>query len=305
VSVPKLASAGAKGEGSWLRPGSVRRTAERGRRPDYFTTGLWLSLVISAALWAVPFYIMFVTSLKSRADLSNSRAWELPQEWMWSNYADAVETGNFWVTGGNSLLVSVLKVPIGLLIAAACAYALSRIRFKGSRILLGLIAVGSMVPIQVGLGPLFNTMLNLGLLNSLGGLFLPYIAFGIPYAVFVLYGFMRAIPDELEESARIDGASTFRVFWQIILPLAKPALAALFILDFVGTWNEYAIATTLLQSQSNWTIPLAVQSFSQQFGTDYGPLNAFVFMSAIPVLIVYLLFQRYFVSGALAGAVKG
>src|SRR5690606_18636675 len=120
-----------------------------------------------------------------------------------------------------------------------------------------------------------------------------------------LYGFFRSIPDEIEESARIDGASTFRIFWQVILPLAKPALAALFILDFVATWNEYAMATTLLQSQENWTVPLAVQSFSTQFGTDYGPLNAFIIMSAIPVVIVYLLFQRYFVQGALSGAVKG
>ncbi|WP_454301496.1 ABC transporter permease subunit [Salana multivorans] len=91
----------------------------------------------------------------------------------------------------------------------------------------------------------------------------------------------------------------------MILPLAKPALAALFILDFVATWNEYAIATTLLRTQDNWTIPLAVQSFSTQHGTSYGPLNAFIIMSAVPVVIVYLMFQRYFVQGALAGAVKG
>ncbi|MDN4491648.1 carbohydrate ABC transporter permease [Demequina sp. SYSU T00068] len=273
--------------------------------PDYIKIGLWLSLVVTAALWAVPFYIMFVTSLKSKAEIANSAAWELPQEWLWSNYADAVETGNLWTTGGNSLLISVIKVPLGLLLAAAVAFAIARIRFRGSRALLAFIAVGSMVPIQIGLGPLFNTMLSLDLLNNRWGLLLPYLAFGIPYQVFVLYGFMRSIPDEIEESARVDGASTLRIFFRLILPLAKPALAALFILDFVATWNEYAIATTLLQSQANWTVPLAVQSFSTQFSTDFGPLNAFVFMSAVPVLIVYLLFQRYFVSGALAGAVKG
>jgi raffinose/stachyose/melibiose transport system permease protein len=148
-------------------------------------------------------------------------------------------------------------------------------------------------------------MLTLDLLDSRAGLLLPYLAFGIPYQIFMLYGFFRAIPDELEESARLDGASTFRIFWEICLPLARPALAALFILDFVATWNEYAMATTLLQSQANWTVPLAVQGFSSQHGTDYGPLNAFIIMSAVPVLIVYLLFQRYFVQGAFAGAVKG
>ncbi|WP_432545548.1 carbohydrate ABC transporter permease [Kineococcus sp. SYSU DK004] len=275
------------------------------RRPDYVGWGLWVALALSAAFWALPFVFMALTSVKSRADITQSTTWALPQEWQWGNFAAAVETGNLWVTGTNSLLISVVKVPLGLLLAAAAAFALARLRFRWHKVVLCLFAAGSMVPIQVGLGPLFNTMLSLDLLNSRAGLLLPYLAFGIPYQIFMLYGFFRAIPDELEESARVDGASTFRIFWQICLPLAKPALAALFILDFVATWNEYAIATTLLTSQGNWTIPLAVQGFSTQHGTDYGPLNAFIIMSAVPVLIVYLLFQRYFVQGAFAGAVKG
>lgn len=279
--------------------------APRHRRADYARIGLWVALVVTALLWFMPLALMFLTSVKSDADLNALPMWALPGTWEWANYPAAIDTGDFWVTAGNSLLVACMKVPLGLLIAAASAFALARIRFRGSRLLLMVIAIGSMVPIQVGLGSLFNTMLGLKLLDSVFGLVLPYLAFGIPYQIFVLYGFFRGIPDELEESARIDGASTFRIFWQIVLPLAKPALAALFVLDFVATWNEYAMATTLLRSQENWTIPLAVQSFSTQFGTDYGPMNAFIFLSAIPVLIVYLLFQRYFVQGALAGAVKG
>ncbi|MFT4156856.1 MAG: carbohydrate ABC transporter permease [Microbacterium sp.] len=277
----------------------------RRRRPDYAGVALWVSLAVTSLLWALPFFLMFGTSVKTNADINQHPAWELPIEWAWENYAKAFEVGNLGVTGMNSLLIGVVKVPLGLLLAAACAFALSRLRFRFNKVALMLIAIGSMVPIQIGLGPLFNTMLTLNMLDSIWGLLLPYLAFGIPYQVFVLYGFFRAIPDELEESARIDGASTFRIFWQVVLPLAKPALAALFILDFVATWNEYAMATTLLRSQGNWTVPLAVQSFSTQWGTEYGPLNAFIIMSAVPVLIVYLIFQRYFVSGALAGAVKG
>ena len=281
-------------------PGRVSRP-----RRDYVGIGLWIALAISALVWALPFIFMFLTSVKSNADVNTTPTWHLPSSWLWGNYADAVDTGNLWVTGANSLLIAVIKVPLGLLLAAAAAYALARLRFRFSRLTLGLLAAGSMVPIQVGLGPLFTTMLNLDLLDSKMGLLLPYLAFGIPYQIFMLYGFFRAIPDELEESARIDGASTFRIFWQICLPLAKPALAALFILDFVSTWNEYAIAATLLQSQENWTVPLAVLSFSSQHSTDYGALNAFIILSAIPVLIVYLMFQRYFVAGAFSGAVKG
>ncbi|AQP49338.1 ABC transporter permease [Tessaracoccus aquimaris] len=288
-------------EGLTLEKGGARRR----RRVDFPGLALWISLVVTSLLWALPFLIMFLTSVKSNADINQNPAWALPQQWDWSNYVRAFEIGKLGITGLNSMLIAVIKVPMGLLLSAACAFALARLRFRRSKALLGFIAIGSMVPVQIGLGPLFNTMLTLDLLDSKMGLILPYLAFGIPYQIFVLYGFFRAIPDELEESARMDGASTFRIFWQVILPLAKPALAALFILDFVATWNEYAMATTLLRSQGNWTVPLAVQSFSTQWGTEYGPLNAFIIMSAIPVLIVYLMFQRYFVSGALAGAVKG
>ncbi len=283
------------------RPVEQRRPIQR----DWVTIGLWIALVVAALLWAAPFVLMLLTSIKSKADVSQLSAWDLPSVWKWSNYSSAIDTGNLWATGGNSLIISLIKVPLGLLLSAATAFALARLRFRRHKLVLAIFAIGSMVPIQVGLGSLFTTMLKLDLLDSRMGLILPYLAFGIPYQVFMLYGFFRAIPDELDESARIDGASTFRVFWQICLPLARPALAALFILDFVATWNEYAMATTLLQSQSNWTIPLAVQGFSTQHATDYGALNAFLIMSAVPVLIVYLLFQRYFVQGAFAGAVKG
>ncbi|MEU6249627.1 carbohydrate ABC transporter permease [Glycomyces sp. NPDC047010] len=281
-------------------------TAPAARPPrDYVGIGLWAALAVTALLWFLPLYLMFATSVKSLPDLNASPMWALPETWEWANYPRAIDTGDFWTTAGNSLLIAAVKVPLGLLVATAAAFALARIRFRGARVLLAVIAVGSMVPVQIGLGPLFGTMLGLGLLDSRLGLILPYLAFGIPYQIFVMYGFFRGVPDELEEAARIDGASTFRVFRQVILPLAKPALAALFVLDFVATWNEYAMATTLLRTQGNWTIPLAVQSFSTQHGTDYGAMNAFIFMSAVPVLLVYLLFQRYFVQGALAGAVKG
>lgn len=286
-------------------PPALAVVRDRRRPRDWVGVGLWVALAISALAWALPFIFMFLTSVKSKADINQLSTWDLPSVFLWSNYSDAVETGDLWVTGGNSLLIALIKVPLGLLLASATAFALARLRFRRHKIVLGLFVVGSMVPIQVALGPLFTTMLRLDLLDSRAGLMLPYLAFGIPYQVFMLYGFFRAIPDELDESARIDGASTFRVFWTICLPLARPALAALFILDFVATWNEYAIATTLLQSQGNWTIPLAVQSFSSQHATDYGALNAFIIMSAVPVLIVYLLFQRYFVQGAFSGAVKG
>jgi raffinose/stachyose/melibiose transport system permease protein len=286
-------------------PRASRAVATRPKRRDWPLIGLWIGLVVAAIIWIVPFVFMFITSVKSQADIANLAPWALPTHWEWGNYTDAAQVGNIWVSGANSLIIAVIKVPLGLLLAAMAAFALSRLKFRWQQLLLGVIALGTLIPVQVALGPLFSTMLSLNLLNTKVGLMLPYLAFGVSYQVFILYGFFKAIPEELDEAARIDGAGNWRLFWQVIMPLAKPALAALFILDFVSTWNEYPMALTLLQTTDQFTIPLGITNFQTQYGSNYPQLNAYIIMSILPVLIVYLLFQRYFVQGALAGAVKG
>ena len=266
---------------------------------------LWLVVMVTAVLWILPLGFTLLTSLKSEADILGTSLFSLPTSIDWGNYAEALQTGNLLEAARNSLAIALLKVPLGLLISAAAAFALARIRFRYSGVVLAVIAFGAMVPVQVAIAPLFQVMLALDLLNNPLALVLPYIGFGLPYQVFILYGFFRQIPAELDESARIDGAPNRRLFFQIILPLSKPALAALFILDFVATWNEFGIALVILQRQEAWTVPLAVQGFQSQFTTAYGPINAFTLLSVIPVLVIYLMFQRYFVQGAFAGAVKG
>lgn len=284
----------------------VRRTPRFGSRPrDYIRIGLWISLFVSLVIWTLPLVFIIFTSLKSEQDILGSPVFSLPLNPDFGNFATAIQDGNLFQVGGNSLIIALFKVPIGLAISASAAFALARIRFRRSRILLAVIALGAMVPIQVAIAPLFQIINSAGLLNTNIGVILPYIGFGLPYQTFILYGFFRQIPQELDESARMDGASYWRLFWQIILPLSGPALAALTILDFVATWNEYGMALVLLQSQDSWTVPLAIQGFQSQYTSSYGPINAFTVMSVLPVLIVYLMFQRYFVSGAFAGAVKG
>ncbi len=298
---------------STLPPAAVAAVPVRGRnrrpfggRPrDYVRIGLWIALLIAVLVWSIPLVFMIFTSLKSEADIFGTPAFVPPWNPEWSNYVEALDRGNLLTAGGNSLIIALVKVPLGLFLSAAAAFALARLRFKRQRLLMGVIAMGAMVPIQVAIAPLFQVINGLGLLSTHIGVILPYLAFGLPYQTFILYGFFRQIPEELDESARMDGAGNWRLFLMIILPLAKPALAALFILDFVSTWNEYSIALALLQSQESWTIPLALQGFQSQFTSSYGPLNAFTIMSVFPVLIVYLMFQRYFVEGAFAGAVKG
>ena len=266
---------------------------------------LWIVICVIVVLWAIPFIFMILTSLKSNADVSGAPPFALPTTLNWANYLNAVARVNLLRAIKNSIIIAVIKVPLGLLISAMAAYAITRLKVPFPRGILIIFVLGTLVPIQVALGTLFEIINKLGLLSTQLGIILPYIAFGIPYEVLILYGFFEAIPKEMDEAARIDGASNFRIFWSIILPLAKPALAALFILDFVATWNEFSMALVILQRQESWTVPLTLQGFNSAFQTFYGPLNAAIIISILPVVIIYLLFQRYFVEGMYAGAVKG
>lgn len=288
-----------------VRKLSSGKVSSRRTPPDYALTGLWIALCMVLAVWMAPLVFIVFTSLKTEADILGNPVFTPPRSFELENYSKAFERGGLLRAVSNSLIIALVKVPLGLLISAAAAFGIARLRFRFSGALLAVIAVGSMVPIQVAIAPLFQVVSSLGLLNTHIGVIMPYIGFGIPYQIFILHGFFRQIPRELDESAKIDGASNWRLFWQILLPLSGPALAALFILDFVATWNEYGMALVLLQDRSSWTVPLAIQGFQSQFTSEYGPINAFTLMSVIPVVIVYLIFQRHFVSGAFAGAVKG
>jgi raffinose/stachyose/melibiose transport system permease protein len=274
------------------------------QRIDPVLVVLWLALIVIAALWITPFVFIIFTSLKANSSVMGASAFAPPTDLDWTNYAAAWSRGNFSTTVLNGAVITVVKVPLGLAISAMAAYALSRIEFFGNRIIFLLIVFGTMIPFQVLLAPLFTLVNGFGLINTKIGVILPYLAFGVPYQVFVLYGFFKDLPKELSEAALIDGASHFTIFWRIFLPLSLPALAALLILDFVATWNEFAMALVILQDNSTWTLPLGLMSFQSQFANDYGQLNAAIVMTVLPATIVYLIFQRYFVSGLTAGAVK-
>ncbi len=278
--------------------------AERPQR-DWVLVGLWISLALVAAIWIAPFIFIIFTSLKSTAEVMGSSAFAPPVEPAWSNYTSAWARGRFDTTFWNSTIITLIKVPLGLMISAMAAYALAKIEFRGSRLLLVGVLFGTMIPFQVMLAPLFTLVNGFGLIDTYPGVILPYLAFGVPYQVFILHGFFRGIPKELSEAARIDGASHFTIFRRIFLPVSLPVLAALLILDFVATWNEFAMALVLLQDQNMWTLPLGLSAFQGQFSRDYGQLNAAIVMTVLPATLVYLIFQRYFVSGLTSGAVKG
>jgi raffinose/stachyose/melibiose transport system permease protein len=273
-------------------------------RIDPLLVALWVALIGLAILWITPFDFIIFTSLKANATVMGESAFAPPTSLEWSNYPAAWVRGNFGTTFLNSVLITAVKVPLGLMISAMAAYALSRIRVPGGRAIFLLMLFGTMLPFQVMLAPLFTLVNQLGLINTYVGIILPYLAFGVPYQVFIMHGFFSEVPKELSEAALVDGASHFTIFRRIFLPLSLPVLAALFILDFVATWNEFAMALVILQDNGRWTLPLGLMSFQSQFTSDYGQLNAAIVMTVLPATIVYLIFQRYFISGLTSGAVK-
>jgi raffinose/stachyose/melibiose transport system permease protein len=278
---------------------------ERIANSDPVKVVLWVTLLVVAVIWIAPVLFIFLTALKTRPDLIATGTFGLPTEIAWQNFPKAWDKANLSTTMVNSLIISFVKVPLGIFVSSLAAFALTRLRVPLGRVFLAVIIMGAMIPVQVALAPLFRLILGLGLLNQYVGILLPYIAFGVPFQVFLLTAFFKSIPRELDEAARIDGASAWGIYRRVIIPLSLPALAALFVLDFVSTWNEFGIALVILQRQDMWTVPLSLQAFTGQFGNNYTELNAAIFMSIIPVIVVYLLLQRYFVAGLTSGAVKG
>jgi len=262
-------------------------------------------LAVLSVVWIVPAISIIFTSVKSRADFFGGLGlFDWPETIYWSNFTMALFEANLLLYMRNSLVISVWKVPIGIFVAALAAFAITRLEVKAPRAIFIYFLIGMMVPFHVALVPLNAFFVRHGLIDSFLGITYVYIAFGLPFAILVLRGFFASIPKELDEAAYIDGCGRVRLFISIILPLAKPALASLFILDFLATWNEYILASVLIRDRSLQLVTAGLMNFVGQYGTDFGLLSAGVLLNVIPIMLVYVLLQRHFVEG-MAGAVKG
>lgn len=247
---------------------------------------------------------VFITALKSQGDFySGNSLFSLPDQLKWSNFADAWTKGRLGTYMRNGLVICLLKVPLGILVESLAAFAITRLDIKHKTGIFVFFLLGMMLPHQMALIPLNRAFSRYNLINNYLGLFVVYTGFGIGYGILVLRGFMRSIPKDLDEAAYIDGCGKLRLYFNIILPITKPAIATVFIVDFLNTWNEFLLQSILITSDSLRTVPNGLMSFIGEYGTDYGLLNAGVLISIVPVLAVYLTFQRYFVEG-MSGAVK-
>lgn len=268
------------------------------------------NLVVSAfaLFWLVisfyPFIFMINSSFKARMEFVIQPKWAFPKELLYTNYIRVIQ-GGFLRFFNNSVLVSAVSVLLIIMVSSLASYAISRISFRFSGLVYTMFVAGMMIPIHITLIPVYNLTRQMGLYDSLGGLVGPYVSFSLPISIFILTGFMREIPLELEEAAVIDGASNWQVYRQIIMPLSKPALSTVTIYNFIMLWNEFIYALVLLSSPKNWNLTMGLWNFQGQYSIDIPLIMATLTLAALPLIIIYIFLQEQVIRGMTAGALKG
>lgn len=266
----------------------------------------YISSSIIVCLWLIPFFIASFTAMKSMDELMSSRYWWLPpQNVQLDNFSQAWNKGNMKTYFVNTFIVTIPSVFGALLLSTLSAFALSYYSFRLSKTILLLFVSGMLIPFQMLLIPVFKFSEFIGVYNTFQGVILFHIAFQLGFCTFFLRNFMKSIPFSLYESARIDGAKDFLIYRKITLPLTLPAIAALGILEFTWIWNDFLWSLILLQSDNLKTISLGLVNLRGQYISSWNLIAAASLITASVPLIVFLIFQRYFIEGLTVGAVKG
>jgi N-acetylglucosamine transport system permease protein len=277
--------------------------AESGRVMNVFSHGflwLWALMVIIPVAWIV--LSSFKTSREIAADPLG-----LPAVPQWDNYVNAWNNGHIGAYFFNTLRVMVFSIPGTMLLGAMAAYVIARYEFRGNRFIYFMFAGGMMFPVFLALFPLFKTLQNAGLLNTYTGLTLVYIAYSLPFTVFFLTAFFRTLPSGVAEAALIDGAGHYRLFFQVMLPMARPGIIAITIFNIIGQWNQFLLPLVLLSRNPDDAVisqGLANLALRQGYEGDPGALFAGTVMAMVPIFIAYVIFQRQIQAGLTAGAIK-
>jgi raffinose/stachyose/melibiose transport system permease protein len=261
-----------------------------------------VALVVIVVMLAPVAYII-LGGFRTNAQITDDPA-GFPSPWQVDNYASVLGGSLFWRLVGNSVVVGLLTTLGVVVLGLMASYVLARYEFRLRGAMYALFAAGLMFPITVAITPLYIVVRNLGLTNTLGGVILPQIAFGLPTTIIILVPFLRAIPKELQEAAEMDGASRLGFFWRMVVPLSVPGVVTVGILAFVGSWNGYLLPLFILNDPSTFTLPLGVQQFSSQYSVNTARVLAFTSLSMLPALVFFSIFERRIVGG-LTGAVKG
>lgn len=286
-----------------VRPIEVEREARPERRMRWWQLVIYLFLAIFTLTSLGPLVFSFISSFKSMSEVLVFPPTLFPHIWNTSNYTTILSNPLFlrWIL--NVFIYAAAATVLNIFFSGMAGYALARLNFPGRNLIFVVTLAVMMIPLAVTLIPKFLIVNNLHLVDTYWALILPAMA--QPFSVFIMVQFMKVLPKELEESAKIDGASAWRTFYQIILPQVKPALTAVAILTFQGAWNDFMWPLVALGTQDMYTLPLGLFFFKSAHYTQYSLLLAASMFNTIPILILFFIFQRYFIEGAVSSGVKG
>ena len=263
---------------------------------------LWLGLAAGGAVMVFPIYWMFATAVRPRAEVFGQETRLIPSSFVWHNFVEAWQRLPFLEWTVNSIWIAVIAVALTVSINLLCGYAFAKFRFPGRDVLFFLIISALMIPIQVILVPEFLIVSWLGLLNSYWGVILPRAAEA--FGIFMVRQFMVAIPDELIEAARIDGAGELNIFLRVVVPLCKPIIAVLVIFTFMWRWNDFVWPLMVLTDQDLYTVQLGLNLLKGQYNTEWTNIMAIALLSLMPMFVIFMVFQRYLVRGIAGTGLK-
>lgn len=264
----------------------------------------YVLLIGFTILCIYPLVWLFLASFKTNNELYTN-TWGLPEQWSMSNYVNAVVKGGVFRYFGNSVIIAVSAVLVTVILATMASYAIARMHWKLANLTHSIFLLGMMIPIYALVIPLFSIFKGMGLLDTHLAVIIPQIAVGFPMAIFIICGFMRSIPTELEEAAIIDGCTVFQCFFKIILPIAKSSVVTVAVVQFINVWNDLLLPRIFLTDSSKMTLPVGLTNFQATYSTDYVGMIAAVIITIIPSIVVYILLHKQIMEGMVAGAVKG
>jgi raffinose/stachyose/melibiose transport system permease protein len=273
---------------------------------QYILTQLmkYVLLIVLSLIVLIPIITAIFGGFKTNGELISAPL-SFPSALRWSNYTDILVSDAFWQQLGNSLLIVTGTVSLTVITSALLAFVFSRLVFPGRELIFNFFTLGLLFPITVAFLPVYLQVRNLGLINNLWGIILPLVAFAIPGSTIILRGFFRSIPGELEDASYIDGCNTLGFFRYILLPLARPALGTVLVLQTIVAWNEYFLPLLVLNDDKKWPLTLGIMQFQGQYGADWSKIMAFVTILLVPAVIFYLFTQHYIVTGLTGGELKG
>jgi len=265
---------------------------------------LYIILSIYAVIIFYPIFLMLLTSLKENKEIFTN-PYGLPHVFTLGGYIKLFKISNYLVYFKNSIIVTVTSIFFILVFSSLVSFVIAKYRFFGNRFIYFYFIAGLIIPIKLGTIGILKTMISIHLFDNIISLIIVYVAMGIPFGVFILTDFIRMIPEELSNSARIDGCSEPKIFYKIIVPLLRPALAAVAIINFIPIWNDFWFPLILIRSDSMKTVPLATALLYGQYETNFGLIFSVLSMASLPVIIFYLILARQFLKGLTSGALKG